>query len=123
MTSDDALTAALDEMAASTDRVLATVDRFDDNDVRQPSLLPGWTRGHVLTHLARNADGMVNLVQAARTGDGQVMYPGGREGRAADIEAGAGRHLGDLRLDLAEAAERLLSAFADDLPPRRGTVR
>ena len=117
MTSDDALTAALDEMAASTDRVLATVDRFDDNDVRQPSLLPGWTRGHVLTHLARNADGMVNLVQAARTGDGQVMYPGGREGRAADIEAGAGRHLGDLRLDLAEAAERLLSAFADDLPP------
>ena len=117
MTSDDALTAALDEMAASTDRVLATVDRFDDNDVRQPSLLPGWTRGHVLTHLARSADGMVNLVQAARTGDGQVMYPGGREGRAADIEAGAGRHLGDLRLDLAEAAERLLSAFADDLPP------
>ena len=41
------------------------------------------------------------------------MYPGGREGRDADIEAGASRHLGDVRLDIAESAERLLAAFAD----------
>ena len=34
---------------------------------RAPSALPGWTRAHVLTHLARNADAMVNLLTWART--------------------------------------------------------
>ena len=116
MTSDDALRGALDEMAAATDRLLATVDRLDDADLRAPSLLPGWTRGHVLSHVARSADGMVNLVRWARTGDRQEMYPGGRAGRAADIEAGAGRHIGDVRLDLSDSADRLLAEFAD-FPP------
>jgi uncharacterized damage-inducible protein DinB len=30
---------------------------------QQPSLLPGWSVGHVLSHLARNADSYVNLLQ------------------------------------------------------------
>ena len=41
------------------------------------------------------------------------MYPGGPAGRNAAIEEGAGRHIGDLRLDLDESAERLLAAFAN----------
>lgn len=110
------LAAALDEMAAATDRLLGTVDALTDAACREPSLLPGWTRGHVLTHLARNADGLANLVQAARTGDGRPMYPGPPDARDRAIEAGAGRRLGDLRLDLAEAADLLLAAFAD-FPP------
>ena len=107
------LAAGLDEMAAATDRLLHTVDGLTEDDLRGPSLLPGWTRAHVLTHLARNADGLTNLVEAARTGEDRLMYPGGREGRDADIEAGASRRIGDVRLDLAESAERLLEAFAD----------
>jgi maleylpyruvate isomerase len=110
---DPALRSALDEMAAATDRVLRTVDELEDADVRVPSLLPGWTRAHVLTHLARNADGLGNLVEAVRTGEDRPMYAGGRDGRDAEIEAGAHRHIGDLRLDLAESAERLLARFAD----------
>lgn len=113
MTSDDALRAGLDEMAAATDRLLATVDRLEDGDLRAPSLLPGWTRGHVLTHVARSADGMVNLVGWARSGERREMYAGGRAGRAADIEAGAGRHIGDVRLDLSDSADRLMAEFAD----------
>ena len=31
-------------------------------------LLPGWTVGHVLTHVARNADAYTNLLTWARTG-------------------------------------------------------
>jgi len=108
-----ALGAALDEMAAATDRLLATVDGLDDGALRSPSLLPGWTRAHVLTHIARNADGLVNLATWARTGEETPMYAGGQAGRDADIEAGAGRHIGDIRLDLADSAERLLGAFAD----------
>ena len=114
--SDAALSSALDEMAAVTDRLLESVDRMPPEAVGGPSLMPGWTRGHVLTHLARNADAITNLVLAARTGDGRPMYAGGPEGREAAIQAGAGRHLGDLRLDLDESAERLLSAFADGFP-------
>jgi maleylpyruvate isomerase len=104
---------ALDEMATSTDRLLATVDRLDDAGLREPSLLPGWSRAHVLTHIARNADGLVNLATWARTGEETPMYPGGQAGRAADIEAGVARHIGDVRLDLSDSAERLLGAFAD----------
>jgi maleylpyruvate isomerase len=69
-----ALRGDLDEMAASTDRLLATVDGLDDAALRAPSLLPGWTRAHVLTHIARNADGLVNLVTWARTGEETPMY-------------------------------------------------
>ena len=107
------LAAGLDEMAAATDRLLATVDALDEAALHADCLLPGWTRGHVLAHVARNADAMVNLVTSARTGQPLVMYPGGRVERDAQIERAAGRPLGDARLDLAESAERLLAAFAD----------
>ncbi|MGH8892604.1 MAG: maleylpyruvate isomerase N-terminal domain-containing protein [Actinomycetes bacterium] len=108
-----ALETALDEMAQSTDRLLLAVDAITEPDLRGPSLLPGWTRAHVLTHIARNADGLTNLVHAARTGEDRPMYAGGREGRDAEIEAGASRHVGDVRLDLGESADRLMEAFAD----------
>ena len=115
MTGSDAddLQTALDEMAAATDRLLTSVDGLTDQACREPSLLPGWTRGHLLTHVARNADALTNVVRAAVTGDGRPMYPGSPDSRDLAIEEGAGRHLGDLRLDLAESAEELLGAFAD----------
>jgi maleylpyruvate isomerase len=108
-----AFAGALDEMARSTDRLLQTVDDMSNDDAHAPSLLPSWKRAHVLTHLARNADGLANLAHWARTGEERPMYPGGPESRDADIEAGADRHIGDLRLDLGDASERLLGAFAD----------
>src|SRR5439155_7551235 len=37
-------------------RLLATLEVVDDATARGLSQLPAWTRGHVLTHLARNAD-------------------------------------------------------------------
>ena len=98
-------------MARATDRLLATVDGFSDADVRAPSGLPGWTRAHVLTHVARNADAVANLAHWARTGEERPMYAGGAAGRDAAIEEGAARHIGDLRLDIDESAERLLAAF------------
>lgn len=113
MTCAGNLSADLDQMAEATDRLLATVDDMTDEDLRAPSRLAGWSRAHVLTHIARNADGLCVLVENARTGQGLPMYAGGREGRDAEIEAGANRGLGDLRLDLTDSAERLLQAFAD----------
>ena len=78
------------------------------DDMSGSSRLPGWTRGHVITHVARNADGLVRLLNWARTGIETPMYPS-VEARAADIEAGAGRtaieQLDDLRRAGAAFAE------------------
>jgi maleylpyruvate isomerase len=65
---------SLDRLAAATGRLLATATALGDAQAREPSLLPGWTRGHVLSHIARNADGMVNLLNWARTGTETPMY-------------------------------------------------
>ncbi|MET0910545.1 MAG: maleylpyruvate isomerase N-terminal domain-containing protein, partial [Ilumatobacteraceae bacterium] len=46
-------------------------------DAELPSLLPGWTRGHVLTHIARNADSFVRLLEAAGRGEVVTQYAGG----------------------------------------------
>jgi maleylpyruvate isomerase len=72
-------------------------------------LLPGWTRGHVLTHLARNADGAVNLLTWARTGVRTPQYESLAR-RAADIEAGAGRDAATQLDDLTSACERFAAA-------------
>jgi maleylpyruvate isomerase len=107
MTSDPLLlTGAVEEATA---RLLRTVAGFGAADVAGPSLLPGWTRGHVLTHLARNADGFVNLLTAARTGEPIPMYAS-PEARSADIEAGAGRSPADLEDDLRRGSERFAAA-------------
>jgi maleylpyruvate isomerase len=70
------------------------------DDLRGESRLPGWTRGHVVTHLARNAEGLCRLLAWARTGIETPMYPS-VEARDADIQAGARRprteQLDDLR--------------------------
>ena len=39
----------LDQIVAASERLLDTTARLSDADVRAPSLLPGWSRGHVLT--------------------------------------------------------------------------
>ena len=98
-------------LAASTDRLLATATVLSDTQAREPSLLPGWTRGHVLTHIARNADGMVNLLHWARTGTQTPMYASAQS-RAADIEAGAGRPAAALAADVRESAAAFAAAAA-----------
>lgn len=104
-------------LARATDALLADVRAVDDGAARAPSRLPGWSRGHVLTHVARNADGMVNLVTSARTGDHVAMYGPG-PARDDDIEAGAHRTPGELEADLESSAERFLAALAE-LPADR----
>ncbi len=90
-------------LAEATGRLLATAAGIDDGQARQPSLLPGWSRGHVLTHLARNADGLRNLLVWARTGVVTPQYPS-QQARDDAIEAGAGRAAAELVADLAETA-------------------
>jgi maleylpyruvate isomerase len=85
------------------------VDNLDDVAVHGPSRLTGWTRGHVVSHLARNADGLVNLLHWARTGIESPMYPSPAD-READIEEGAHRLVQVQQEDLRAADERFFMA-------------
>ncbi len=102
--------ADIESVVSSHDSLLHTIDGLTDEDAREPSLLPSWTRGHVLTHVARNADGLVNLLTWARTGVETPMYES-RDKRAADIEAGSTRPVAELTADLRDSQQRLLDAL------------
>ena len=100
------------DIEQATSRLLASVR--DIQDVGAPSRLPGWTRGHVLTHIARNADGAVNLLTWARTGVVTPQYASWAA-READIEAGAGRPVAVQIEDLAQACARFAEA-SENMP-------
>ena len=80
--------------------MVAWLRALDAIDPGQPSLLPDWSVGHVLTHVARNADSHHNLL------DGRPQYPS-VEFRNADIEAGARRSWDALVEDVAASAAAL----------------
>ena len=95
-------------------RLVAGLARLTDAraDARRPSLLPGWTVGHVVTHLARNADSHVRMIEGALRGEIVHQYPGGNDQRAADIEAGAQRPAEELVADAVTSAARLEEVWA-----------
>ena len=93
---------------------------LDDEALRGPSLLPGWTRAHVLAHIARNADGLRNLVTWAETGVETPMYAS-VESREADIEATATLSPDELRAEVVQADDELLAALGA-LSPAAGAV-
>jgi maleylpyruvate isomerase len=94
-----------DETVVATARYLEALTELSDEDVRAPSLLPGWSRGHVITHLARNADALANVLSGPSAGETRPMYES-NDTRDADIEAGAGRSAAELRDDSLAATDR-----------------
>lgn len=98
--------------ATAAHRAVVATLRAEDWDPRAPSLLPDWSIGHVVTHIARNADALRRTFDAAARGEIGAMYPHGRAGRAADIETGAPRPRGELVDDVVEACARLELAWA-----------
>ncbi len=103
-----------DQIDDATQRLLGTARVIAEPDLRQPSLLPGWTRAHVLAHLARNADAMRALLAGARSGEDRPAYAGA-EAREADIERGAAQTAKDLVADVADSA-MALRTVARQLP-------
>ena len=98
--------ATLRELDDATDRLLDTVKTLDDVALGRPAGLPRWSRGHVVSHLSRNADGLSNLARWAATGVESPMYAS-REAREVDIEAGAGRGVLEQLADLESSAQLL----------------
>ncbi|WP_327267533.1 maleylpyruvate isomerase family mycothiol-dependent enzyme [Streptomyces sp. NBC_01218] len=99
-------------LRTSVTSLLASAAALGDEDVRAPSLLPGWSRAHVLTHVARSADSRSRLLAAARTGADVPQYTDEAH-REREIEEGAGRSAAALAEDLATALRRFLRAAAE----------
>jgi maleylpyruvate isomerase len=98
---------AIAACSAAHERLLTTLAGIDDPAPRRPSRLPGWSVGHLLTHLARNADGHALRLEGALRGEEVPRYPGGQEQRDREIEEGAGRPARELVADVADSAARL----------------
>jgi maleylpyruvate isomerase len=84
----------IDAMAASQQALADHLAGLDGIDPASPSRLPGWSVGHALSHIARNADG------ALRQLEGLPQYWMGATSRHADIELGATRSWDELVDDI-----------------------
>ena len=109
--------AGLSAVAAAEERLRATVESFDERDLAEPSLCEGWTRGHVLAHVALNAHSLVNLMEWARTGVETPQYPGWDERNRA-IERCSRRTKAE-HLDALAEAGAAFAAAARGVPPGR----
>jgi maleylpyruvate isomerase len=98
-------------VGSATERLRQTAAGLSDQQAREPSRLPGWSRGHVLTHVARNADSLRNLLIWARTGIVTPQYADQSE-RERGIAAGAGRPPAELLADLDASAAALAAEAA-----------
>ena len=76
-------------------------------------MLPDWSVGHVITHIARNADSHERILRAASQGQVVEQYEGGGVARSADIEAGACRGAAELVADVVASCALLQQAWSE----------
>ncbi len=105
---------------AATQRLLGDTIAIAESDWREPVALAGWTRAHVATHVARNADAVRRVVEHVTGSAGPAASEPPLEQRRA-LEAGSRRSALDLQIDLDTSAGRLAMAFdgLDDRAWRR----
>lgn len=93
-----------DEVAAAQREFLTAASSLDEAALRDPSLLPGWTRAHVLAHMATLADVFARQAEAASRDEKMPVYDSA-DARETAIAVGA-------RWSLSEVREQLERAFA-----------
>ncbi|MGZ4692348.1 MAG: maleylpyruvate isomerase N-terminal domain-containing protein [Acidimicrobiales bacterium] len=113
MTDDQA---PLDDIARVADahtRLDRVIAGLSDAEARSPSRLPGWSIGHLLTHVARNADSHHWRTRGALAGEVVDQYPGGAAERSGAIDAGADRSAVELIDDVRATSAAVDAAWAD----------
>jgi maleylpyruvate isomerase len=81
---------------SGTRRLVRSVDKMGDDQWREPSLLPGWSRAHVVAHLTLNAEGLSAALEGVHEGRPVPMYASD-DARNSDISDLAGAPLSSLR--------------------------
>jgi maleylpyruvate isomerase len=102
---------ALNDVKTAAAQLTALVADLSEETARGDSVLPGWSRGHVITHIANFSEAMTRQVEEALQGRLAEFYDGGRPGRDAAIEAGANRPAAELEAHLLTATTTLLATF------------
>ena len=115
----EALPAELHKAAGTLTRLLT---KLDESSVAEPSELPGWTRGHVLAHVAGISNAMARQLEYARRGESIELYDGGMDGRNKAIELAAGHSLAQHTNSVTAAVEAVIAAF-DSLAPEDWQAR
>lgn len=108
-------------LAEATQGLLGCTIALSEAEWHEPSLLPGWTRAHVATHLARQADAMREVILVTPRGEARTLYAS-REARVQAIEDGADRDGLAIQIDLDQSAGALYEAF-DSVTDWSTTVR
>jgi maleylpyruvate isomerase len=96
---------ALASVAESTRRFTDSLKLLSDPQAAEATLIPPWTRGHVITHVARAADSYRRLLAGAVEGVETPQYPS-MQFRADQIEEGAGRPVAELIADVIDSSAR-----------------
>jgi len=91
-----------------------TVDALTADQLAEPSLLPGWSRAHVVAHVALNGESLAACLEGLRHERPVPMYASDEQ-RDADIEELAGAQAADLR-DRALGATTLFQEAVELLP-------
>lgn len=110
----------VDVLHAATVRLVRTVDALATPAWSGPSLLPGWTRAHVVAHLALNAEGLAGALAGVMADRPTPMYAS-QEARDSDIEELAGHDPSFLRDRFLAATTVLADALVAVPDDRWGT--
>lgn len=102
---------AIGMLPEAVHRLARSVDAVPDEGWSGPSLLPGWSRAHVLAHLTCNAEGLAGVLSGAATGERVSLYPS-QQRRDADIDEGASSTPSELRERFMAATTRFARAVA-----------
>ncbi|MDI6908228.1 maleylpyruvate isomerase family mycothiol-dependent enzyme [Nocardioides sp.] len=94
----------------ATRSLIRTTDGLEESEYAAASSLPGWTRAHVLAHLALNAEGLAGALAGIVKGRRVPMYAS-PEARDADIEELAGKAPAAIRTRLLGACTDLADAI------------
>jgi maleylpyruvate isomerase len=101
----------LDWMAQGHRYLLARLEQMSDEELLQPTALPGWTGRHLLSHVGHNAQALARLAHWACSGEPTPMYRSATA-RTDEIESGAGWPAPQLRAFVAHEQDQLVAALA-----------
>ncbi len=77
--SDELPPQVIDAIGERTRRIAETLRGLSEDELRQPSELPGWSRLTIACHLRYGADALIRMTNAALQGEPVAYYPEGRE--------------------------------------------
>ncbi|MFQ4148400.1 maleylpyruvate isomerase family mycothiol-dependent enzyme [Arthrobacter sp. LAPM80] len=101
----------MDRLKAAADNVSVKLGGLSDADILAPTDLPGWTRGHVLAHIAHVSNAVARQVEYALRGELVDFYDGGQGGRTQAIEMHAGHTAAEHRDYISAALTRALTVL------------